>query len=781
MNDLIKYHDSDQVIEQKVVSFESQSEPYAESTSNIIQGVLRRWPIVFLVFILICAIGIPLLWFLVEPLYTVNGAIRVDPILENIVTGESETGGISNYQNFMNTQAILIISNQIVQRVADDLVDKNLSFFKNEPTNPVEKIKRKIMKTKTNSDHAAILKQAISDDIITVVPANRTELITITMKSLQPKEAQQIVDAFIDSYMDVERRGLTSEQENKLGQLNAERARLDQNIRLHRENIRKAAEELGTQTTVDPKEVMQQSQRIPFLYAELARSESRRMNLETKVQLLENDPNQGIEPEERLKIRNEYVHSDPGFQELNRTVIQLERELIMAQQNLSVENPVLKQKQELIDAFQLRLKEKREEVEREFNVMASKEAANVSLLKLRAAQTELDQIILYIERLKKELENADIEMLTAGRKQLNLQDYQFEFERDKEMYDNVIRRIQVLEMERKRPARISIAYKAEIGPIVDKRIKYIMALLFGALACGMLLAILINKWDLRLQTPDDVSKRIGLRIIGTTTSSHNIKPYLLPKQIAGDYQTIRTNLGLINDEGIPRKLVVTSSGMREGKTTFSINLATSMSRSGKKVLLIDGDLRKPDIADMLGIPAGSRCGLQDVLLGEEFDKAVYTIPSTGLDVLISDSQSRINGYELLASPGTRQCIDMLSQCYDHVIIDTTPILAFPDALIWATLGDAVILVSYAGHTTTPDLKEAKDRLTQINVKVLGTVLSNVQSEYSYFHTDLKRYAQYAKSRGGIRRRKKMSFINMQNIEDNPENSTTSELNQQVDD
>jgi len=781
MNDLIRYHDNDQVIEQNVVGFESQSEPYAENTSNIIQGILRRWHIVLLVFILICAIGIPAIWFLVEPLYTVTGAIKVEPVLENILTGEGDRGGISNYQNYMNTEAILIASNQIVQGAADYLADKNLSFFKDEPTNLVAKIKQKLMNTRKSSNPAVILKQAISDGIITVAPANRTELITITMKSSESEEAQLVVNAFIDSYMAIKGRGLTNEQESKLAQLDSERKRLDDGISSRREQIRKATEELGPQTTVDPREVMQQSQRIPFVYAELARLESRKMNLETQVELLKDHPEQGIEPEEMLRIRNEYVNSDPRFQELNRTIIQLERELIMAQQNLSVENPVLQQKQELIDAFQLRLKDKREEVTEEFNVMASKEAANASIVKLRAAETERDQTIMYIERLKKELEDADIEMLTVGRKQLDLQDYQFEFERDKEMLDNVIRRIQELEMELKRRPRIDVAFKADIGPIIDKRIKYIMALLFGALACGMLLAFLINKWDLRLQTPDDVSKRIGLRIIGTTTSSHNIKPYLLPKQIAGDYQTIRTNLGLINDEGIPRKLVVTSSGMREGKTTFSINLATSMSRSGKKILLIDGDLRKPDIADMLGIPAGSRCGLQDVLLGEEFDKAVYTIPSTGLDVLIADSQSRINGYELLASPGTRQCIDMLSQYYDHVIIDTTPILAFPDALIWATIGDAVILVSYAGHTTTTDLKEAKDRLTQINVKVLGTVLSNVQSEYGYFHSDLIRYAQYAKSRGGIRRRKRTPFVNMQSIEDNPDNSTTSELNQQVDD
>jgi len=781
MNDLIKYHDSDQMIEQNVVSFESQSEPYAENTSSIIQGVLRRWPIVLLVFILVCAIGIPAIWFLVEPLYTVTGAIKVEPILENILTGEADAGGITNYQSFMNTQAILITSNQIVQGAADSLADKNLSFFKGEPTNPVMKIKQKIMKTRKSSDPAVILKQAISDGVITVAPANRTELITITMKSLEPEEARQIVTAFINSYMNVEGTGSTKEQLSTLGFLEKERDRLDDALLNYRNNIRTLAQEYGTTNPADQMEIIQQRQRIPLLYAELARLESRRINLDIQVQLLEDFPQQVIEPEEMLRIRNDYISSNPAVQELTRTIIQLERDLIMAQQSFSVENPVLQQKQELIGAFQLRLKDKREEVAKEFDVMAKKEAINASTVKLRAAKAELEQTKGYEKHLQQVLANEDIKMIEVGRKQLDIQDYQFEFERDKEMYDKVTRRIQELQMERKRPARISLAYEADIGPILDERMKYIMAVLFGALACGMLLAFLINKWDLRLQTPDDVSKRIGLRIIGTTTSSQNIKPYLLPEQIAGDYQTIRTNLGLIDEEGIPRKLVITSPGMREGKTTFSVNLATSMSRSGKKVLLIDGDLRKPDVAQMLGIPAGSRCGLQDVLLGEEFDNAVYTIPSTGLDVLIADSQSRINGYELLASPGTRQCIDMLSQYYDHVIIDSSPILAFPDALIWATLGDAVILVSYAGHTTTPDLKEAKDRLTRINVKVLGTVLSNVPSEHSYFRSDLKRYTQSAKSRGGIRRGKRKPLVNTQSIEDNPENSTTAELNQQVED
>ncbi|MBA7698117.1 Tyrosine-protein kinase YwqD [subsurface metagenome] len=168
--------------------------------------------------------------------------------------------------------------------------------------------------------------------------------------------------------------------------------------------------------------------------------------------------------------------------------------------------------------------------------------------------------------------------------------------------------------------------------------------------------------------------------------------------------------------------------------------ATVPVRSGKKVLLIDGDLRKPDIAHLLNLPKGSS-SLQTILLGREFDQAVYSIPSTGLDVLVADSHNRADAYELLASPDAMQHINIISQKYDHVIIDTPPMLGFPDALIWAKIGDAVILTSFAGRTTTPDLREAKERLTQINVRVLGIVLNNVRVEQSFCRRSYNYYAQ----------------------------------------
>jgi succinoglycan biosynthesis transport protein ExoP len=642
------------------------------------------------------------------------------------------------------------------------LIDKNLSFFESKANGSVAKLKQKLGKNRIKPEPANILKQAIYDDFISVKTTRNTELIKVTMKNTNPEEAKQIVDAFISAYMAVEVSSSAQSEGQKLNVLEDERKVLAEKLQSQRETIRQLAQEYGTTYLGGRQDMM--LQRVTILLGELTKLEARKINLEAQVQLLEHTKDQATTPEDMLEMRQEYINKDPMVNVLTENVAQLDQQLIVARQALAPSNPELKQKTELLEALKERLEERKKEAGKAFDDLMSQEAAKAGNQKLLIAQTELEQITAYQERLREVLAKEDTETIQLGRKQLDIQDLQFQLDLDKEMYDTVCRRIREMEMERKRPARISVAYNADIAYIRDKRIKYTIALMFGAMACGMLLAFLKDKADLSLRTPEDVVKRIGIRIIGTTTSPQTVRKTLLSRQISQDYQTIHANLKLLDSGGIPKKLVITSPGMRDGKTTFAINLATSMSKSGKKVLLIDGDLRKPDIGHLLNLPKGSR-GLQDVLFGRQLEQAVYSMDSTGLDVLAADSRNATEAYELLALPTTAQHIDAVCQKYDHVIIDTPPVLAFPDALLWAKIADAVILTSYAGHTTTPDLKEVRERFNQINVRILGTVLSNVRVGHSYYRYGYNYYSQDAQRKRKSKRTDVKLLLPMQSNKD----------------
>jgi succinoglycan biosynthesis transport protein ExoP len=770
MNELDKYQDS--VAGQEIVNMQIPPEQSDEATSDMVAGILRRWYIVLLIFLIVCGVGLPAIWLTVKPVYNVTGAIKIAPILADILSGEQDRGEISNYESFKNTQAEKITSNTVVQRVADDLVNKNLSFFKDEPTDLVSKWKQKLLGTKTKTEPAMKLKQAIVEDGTIVVGADRRdELIKIQMESTNIEEAKLIVDSFIRAYMEIEVVSSDEGENRNLAILENRRDFLYERIENDRQTIYQLGQEYGSVALEGRQDMM--LQRVASLLNTLTGVEAERIKLEARVQLLERTREQAIPAEELLNMRQNYINEDPAVVAFTGNITQLEQELIVAKQTLSPTNPELTRKTELLRILKKHLEDRKQEASNTFDNLVAKETAEAGNKQLVTVRSELEQTREYEKRLGEILSQQDIQTIGVGRKQLTIQELQDRLDSTKEAYNIVLKRIQDLELQRKRPTRISVHYNADITSINDKRIKYSIALVFGSLVCGMGLAYLRDKADLSLRTPDDVAKRIGIRIIGTTTSLNTVKPALLPEQIVGDYQTIRANLGLLGGKGIPKKLVVTSPNMKEGKTTFAVNLATSLSESGKKVLLIDGDLRKPDVARLLNLPKGSR-GLHDVLSGVKFDQAVFSVASTGLDVLAADFHDAADAYELIALPSTAKRINMISRKYDHVIIDTPPALVFPDALMWAKIGNAVILVSYAGHTTMPDLKQAKERLSQINVKVLGTVLSSVQAEHSYYRHGHSYYAQSAESREGPRISRRKLMFSMEESPDYADDSETAE-------
>ena len=756
MGELDKYND--QIIEASVVD-NGSPESGGASTFNMVFGVLRRWYIILAIFILVCSVGIPAIWLLMKPEYSVAGFIRVAPILTNLLSGEQEKGEISNYESFVNTEAIRITSGPVVERVADELVNKNLGFFKNYAADPVKKIQQMIDGSEAKPSIASILKEMISDEVLNAQASRKSEFITVQMKSANTSDAKQIVDAFIRAYMAIAVSDSSNAENQKLSLLESEQKLLFQKMESQRETIFKLGQEFGD-TSLDGRYGLK-LQRVSALLTELTKLESERIRLELELTLLEQVSGEvDSEPIELLRARQEYINADSRVTMLVGNITQLEQGLISSQQILAATNPELKIKADLIEKLNERLEEIKEEAGQRFDELIAASFTKTGDNRFEQVQAALERTKKYEDSYREMLGKEDTEAIDVGRKQLTITDLKDQLVLTKERYDQYTRRIQELEIEQKLPARISVAQYADIGSVADKRIKLTLAVVFAAIALGVIVAFLMSKADHRMWVPDDLTRKIDIRIIGTTTAFKNVKKNLLPERVEEDFHTICANLGLFSENGheVPKKLVITSPGSGDGKSTSAINLAISLSKSGKKVLLIDGDLRKPDIGHLLNLRQDLP-SMRDLIAGESFDSVVCHLAlNANLDVLLADTHNPPEAYKFLSQLKKNGYMEDICQRYDHVVIDTPPILAFPDARIWAKMVGSVILTGLAGRTTGVDLKKAVEQLSQINIKILGMILCNVQADKGYYDYAYKYYEQMAKKATSRKRTNAKKFL-----------------------
>ncbi|MCX5647394.1 MAG: polysaccharide biosynthesis tyrosine autokinase [Phycisphaerae bacterium] len=745
MNNLEKY--LDQVIEQKPAAYEPPGEiqrppgevqrpPEEPPTINLLASVRRRWYLVLVATIVICAVALPAIWLLVEPQYVVQGAVEVRSVVPGILTESSLAGDLSGGDAFINTQATMLTSNNaLLQDVADELAGRNLTFLSGTPQSRIERVIAMVSPTKRHLGPERILRDAIAEKVITATALPRTDLIGVAMRSANAEEAKTIVNQFLHTcalrFGSKDRK----EEDDHFTLLTGQIDRQAATIKSKRGQINEVAEPYGT-TSLAPLEAMKLNVQAR-LVGEMINLESQKVSAQTNVDLLKTTHQPELPSEQVVRQRREYVNSDPMVAELSRTIVSMERDLI-TQQALIKEHPRLAQEQTALENLKTRLAAKCKEIEDEYDKRLQVQQKEAGDQRLAAAEMQLAQIDAHYKALSERVNQQDTQAQKVGRAHKDIEDLKAQVQVDQDQYDTLYRRLKALEMDMRRTQlapRIDVAYEADVVETKDRRVQLATAAVIGALACGFGLAFLRDRMDKTLQTPEDVTRQLDLPVLGTTTSSRTIKPALFAEQIAGDYQTIRTNLGLMNDGGLPRRLVVSSAGTREGKTTFAVNLATSLAKSGKKVLLIDGDLRKPDVGQMLNVPKDTGY-LQDVLLGGD-SSGIYVSPSSGLHVLAANPRHMADPYELLTSSMAAEQIERLTREYDHIIIDSPPALAFPDALVWAKLADAVVLVGLAGQTTAPDLKEAKERFTRGRARVLGAVLSNVpvdQSLYRHAYT-----------------------------------------------
>ncbi len=209
------------------------------------------------------------------------------------------------------------------------------------------------------------------------------------------------------------------------------------------------------------------------------------------------------------------------------------------------------------------------------------------------------------------------------------------------------------------------------------------------------------------------------------------------------FRTLRTSLLFSSAGSPPKSILFTSSQPAEGKTGLSLNTAISLSQLGGSVLLIDGDMRRPCCHSHLELPL--KPGLSDYLTGNADLVSIIkriTVPNLHC---IPAGTIPVNPAELLASPRTKETIELLSQRFDYIVIDSPPIFAVADALILSTVVKGVILVVQGGRTPREMIQRAFKSLIELNAPVLGAVLNNVNIRGNgyphYYHYHYGHYYQ----------------------------------------
>jgi receptor protein-tyrosine kinase len=188
------------------------------------------------------------------------------------------------------------------------------------------------------------------------------------------------------------------------------------------------------------------------------------------------------------------------------------------------------------------------------------------------------------------------------------------------------------------------------------------------------------------------------------------------------FRVLRTNLQFVDVDNPSKVFAITSAIPAEGKTSTATNLAIALAQAGQRILLVDGDLRRPKIDSKLGLEHA--VGLTTVLVGKiEAKEAIQKHPS-GLDVLTSGSVPP-NPAELLQSHAMAELLETLRGDYDVILIDSPPLLPVTDAALLAAQSDGAMIVVRHGRTTKDQLIHSVERLRAVDARPVGIVMNMV--------------------------------------------------------
>jgi succinoglycan biosynthesis transport protein ExoP len=302
------------------------------------------------------------------------------------------------------------------------------------------------------------------------------------------------------------------------------------------------------------------------------------------------------------------------------------------------------------------------------------------------------------------------------------------------------------------------------APISPKPLQTALFVFLVGISLAIGGVLLVDFLDDSIKNPDEIKQRFGISALGIISTHAQVegRPITIDQPrnpVSESFRSLRTNIQFASVDHPARVLVITSPTPQDGKTTVAINLAVVLAQSGKRVALMDADMRRPKIHRRLNL--NNRLGLSNMFV-RSLDSLGEAVQDTGIDGLEVVSSGGIppNPAELLGSQRMQQIIQKLEETNDYILIDTPPVLSVTDAVALSTMVDGVLLVAKPGQTKLTALKQAIEQLRRVNANLLGVVLNDVEphnARYGYYYRQYYyRYSYYSNDPKSGKKTKKKS-------------------------
>lgn len=722
----------------------SQAPPEPNIRDHLEILLKRKW-VVIAVFALV--VGAAALWTIRLPrIYRASATLEINPnaprYLGSGVQEIADSGTTYYWQTkeFFETQYQILRSRAVAQRVVDKLgLDRDLAFLGLEKVSDPEQREELLAR----ADPAAMLQRMIRVD-----PVKDSRIVQLSIEDTDRQRATRLVNALSEAFIEqnLDRRLDTTRAASLwlADQLDDLKIKLENSeLRLHhfkREN------DILTASFEDRQSIA--SQRILTLNDALTKARTRRAELEARMSTIA-DVRRRVEAGDVEALETiQTVAQSSMIANLKLRLLQLEEE------RAEVEGRYLEKHPKRV-GVQERLEEARTSTRREMEKI------------VRAVEIEHREAVDYERSLVGLIESAKREAFEINKREIDYVKFKRETENNQRLYDLVLQRLKEADLSallRANNVRVLDAALQPNRPVKPNvRVILMLALVLGALA-GVACALLLEQLDNTVKTQDDVEKFLALPFLGIVPTIRDLGQEKLtdaergsrrdlfahhkPKSsVAECVRSVRTNLLFMTPDKPLRRLLVTSSGPQEGKTTVATNLAIAMAQNGSRTLLVDTDMRRPRIHRAFGM--NNDVGLSSLILGTaRNEEALRSCGVPNLTVLACGPIPP-NPAELMHTARFQQLFDELGQRFDRIIFDSPPVGAVADAMVLSGATDGVVLVVKAGRTAREVALRTRQQLQDVNARIFGVVLNDLDLEkrgygYYYYH---QKYGYYYGERG----------------------------------